>query len=374
MLRPIRLRTFCRCWFLVAFILAGTPLPWAQEASRGAVKSSPRRVPPTRPSSGGPAAVVPLPVPAEITPAPAEVRETEPMVKPEPPVGTPLSGPQAWLEAQIALSRLGFSCGSIDGVVGPQTRAALQAFQARENLPTTGQLDEATRSYLVLTTPPLVEITLTTDDFARLQPLEPTWLGKSQQTGLEYTSVLERISERARANPKLIRQLNPSIDWDHVTLGAVVTVPDISTPRPEEPVAHLHIRLAERVLTARSASGRLLARYPVSIAREVAKRPVGELRVTVVVPDPDYTFDPEVFPESEEGKQLGRKLRLPPGPNNPVGLAWIGLDRPGYGIHGTPSPEQVGRTESHGCFRLANWDAVSLLSMAWVGLPVFIEP
>lgn len=347
--------------------------PWAQEASRGAVNASPRRVPPTRPSPGGTSAVVPVP-PADVAPAPVEVREAEPVVKPEAPMGVPLSGPQAWLEAQIALSRLGFSCGSIDGVVGPQTRAALQAFQTRESLPVTGQLDEATRSYLVLTTPPLVEITLTTDDFARLQPLEPTWLGKSQQTSLDYTSVLERISERARANPKLIRQLNPSIDWDHVTLGAVVTVPDISTPRPEEPVAHLHIRLAERVLTARSASGRLLARYPVSIAREVAKRPVGELRVTVVVPDPDYTFDPEVFPESEEGKQLGRKLRLPPGPNNPVGLAWIGLNRPGYGIHGTPSPEQVGRTESHGCFRLANWDAVSLLSMAWVGLPVFIEP
>jgi hypothetical protein len=96
--------------------------------------------------------------------------------------------------------------------------------------------------------------------------------------------------------------------------------------------------------------------------------------VVVAVADPDYTFDPEVFPESAEARSLGRKLRLPPGPNNPVGTAWIGLDRPGYGIHGTPKPEDVGRTESHGCFRLANWNADLLRRMAWVGLPIRVEP
>jgi len=96
--------------------------------------------------------------------------------------------------------------------------------------------------------------------------------------------------------------------------------------------------------------------------------------VTVVVSDPNYTFDPEVFPESAEARQLGRKLILPPGPNNPVGVAWIGLNLPGYGIHGTPDPEKVGRTESHGCFRLANWDAYTLLAHTWIGLAVSIEP
>ena len=99
-----------------------------------------------------------------------------------------------------------------------------------------------------------------------------------------------------------------------------------------------------------------------------------ELRVVVVIPDPDYTWDPAVFTESPEAKELGRRLIIPPGPNNPVGLAWIGLDRPGYGMHGTPEPEKVGRTESHGCFRLANWDAVALLGLAKVGLPVLVEP
>ena len=118
----------------------------------------------------------------------------------------------------------------------------------------------------------------------------------------------------------------------------------------------------------------LLAHFPCSIAARVEKRPVGELHVIVIAPNPNYTFDPELFPESAEARQLNQKLVLPPGPNNPVGVAWIGLDKPGYGIHGTPNPEQVGRTESHGCFRLANWDAEYLSHFVWVGMPVFVEP
>jgi lipoprotein-anchoring transpeptidase ErfK/SrfK len=138
--------------------------------------------------------------------------------------------------------------------------------------------------------------------------------------------------------------------------------------------ANLHISLSENTLEARDEAGNLIAHFPVSIARLAEKRPEGELHVTVVIANPDYTFDPDVFPESAEAREIGHKLVLPPGPNNPVGVAWIGLDRPGYGIHGTPTPEQVGRTESHGCFRLANWDARTLLEIAYVGLPVIVDP
>ena len=103
------------------------------------------------------------------------------------------------------------------------------------------------------------------------------------------------------------------------------------------------------------------------------KRPVGELRVAVIVQNPDYTFDPTIFPESSEARMIKRKLKIPAGPNNPVGTAWIGLDKPGYGIHGTPRPEDVGRTESHGCFRLANSNAEHLAKLVWIGLPVYVE-
>jgi len=151
-------------------------------------------------------------------------------------------------------------------------------------------------------------------------------------------------------------------------------VPWINRSVPSEKAAFVRIRLAERSLQAFGSQSNLLAHFPCSIARMVEKRPLGELRVVVVISNPNYTFDPELFPESPEARSLSNKLVIPPGPNNPVGVAWIGLDRPGYGIHGTPSPEQVGRTESHGCFRLANWNAALLVELAWVGMPVYVEP
>ncbi len=191
---------------------------------------------------------------------------------------------------------------------------------------------------------------------------------------LEALVEARRLAERGQAHPNLLRRLNPNVVWETLAPGAALNLPAVERDAPAAPVAHLHVRLAERMLQARAADGALLAHFPVSIAKRVDKRPVGALRITVVVPDPNYTFDPDVFTESAEARELGRKLILAPGPNNPVGVAWIGIDRPGYGIHGTPTPEQVGRTESHGCFRLANWDARALLGLVRTGLPVYVEP
>jgi len=318
----------------------------------------------------------PQPPPPAETPAPAEpVAEVAepPSVAPAPAYeGKPVA---SWLEAQIELARRGFSSGSIDGVGGAQSAAALKAFQEAKRLPVTGVLDAATREGLSLTAPPLTETAIATEDLARLQPLSETWLGKSEQSALDYETALELIAERAHASPALIRRLNPQVDWTQPLLpGTTLTVPAVGRVAIKGEAAKLHVRLAERVLQVRDAADRLLAHFPVSIARKVEKRPLGELRVIIAIANPDYTFDPAVFPESEEAQTLRRKLILPPGPNNPVGVAWIGLDRPGYGIHGTPKPEQVGRTESHGCFRLANWDAQTLLPLAWTGLTVVVDP
>ncbi len=313
----------------------------------------------------------PLPKPND-TPAPSlSVR------LPAPPPGSEGDFPRpvtSWLEAQIALAREGISCGSIDGVPGAQSVAALQAWQERETLPSAGTLDKDTRENLLLTSPPLVWYVLTAEDLARLQPLSPTWLGKSEQTALDYETALEFVAERSHATPSLIQRLNPQLDWTQVHVGTVVTVPAVALNAPLGHAALVHISLSRHTLEVTTDDGRLIAHFPVSIARMAEKRPEGELKVTVVIADPNYTFDPEVFPESAEARQLGRKLILPPGPNNPVGVAWIGLNLPGYGIHGTPQPEFVGRTESHGCFRLANWDARTMVDLAWVGLRVVVDP
>ena len=289
------------------------------------------------------------------------------------PVG-PLPGfKQDVFDAQLALARLGFSSGSLDGLMGPQTGGAIRAFQRREGLPPTGELNESTRARLPATVPALVNYTVTTNDLARLQPLSKTWLGKSQQTALDYETVLEMLAEKSWSHPAYLRRINPEVAWTNVTAGTVVQLPNVAPP-PRTKAAFVRIQLEARVLQVLDASTNVVAHFPCSIAQRVEKRPAGELHVAVAAANPNYTFDPEVFPESAEARQLRQKLIIPAGPNNPVGVAWIGLDLPGYGIHGTPRPEDVGRTESHGCFRLANWNAEHLLRLVSIGTPVVVEP
>ena len=317
----------------------------------------------------------PLPPPAPVIaadPVAPSVPIREPAEAASPALApTPVT---SWLDAQIALARAGFSSGPIDGVGGPQSAAALRAYQESHDLPATGALDATTRARLALTSAALTQLVLSPEDLTRLQPLAPTWVGKSQQTALDYETALELVAERTHASPNLIRRLNPDVNWAEPAADTPLVAPAIPRLPKTKKAARIIIQLAAHTLEIFDADGSVIAHFPVSIASRVEKRPVGELHVTVVVRDPDYTFNPEVFPESEEARSLGRKLILPPGPNNPVGLAWIGLDLPGYGIHGTPKPEQVGRTESHGCFRLANWDALTLLDLAWTDLPVAVEP
>lgn len=350
------------------------------------VTAAPPRViaaaPVTPPASNRPVAILPAAVTTNrvMTATPISTNKpalVPPVVAPAPKTsatnGFPRP-PRDTLEAQVALARLAISSGSIDGVNGSQTRAALLAFQRENGLSPTGELDVATRKALVLEEPPLVSYVITSNDLARLQPISKTWLGKSQQTALDYETILELVAEKGHASPTLTRKLNPGVHWTNLVAGTEVKIPAVEYPAPKTKAAFVVISLAERRLQAFDAETNLLAHFPCSIAAKFEKRPVGELHVKAVAPNPDYTFNPEVFPESEEARQLKTKLILPPGPNNPVGTAWISLDRPGYGMHGTPSPEQVGRTESHGCFRLANWSAEHLIKLVWVGMPVWVEP
>ena len=315
---------------------------------------------------------------AVVSVPPLVAEKTKPIPKPlviAPPATADFPRPVRDLfEAQVALVRQAISPGSLDAAIGSQTRAAIATFQRAENLSVSSALDTNTRAMLRLDAPLLTTYALTTNDFARLQPIGKTWLEKSQQSALDYETILELVAEKAHAHPLLIQKLNPGVDWTNVVAGTVLKIPAAEYPEPGDKAAFVVIHLSAKFLEAFDAATNLLLHCPCSIAAKVEKRPVGELHVAVVAPDPNYTFDPAVFPESPEAQAIGHKLILPPGPNNPVGMAWIGLDKPGYGIHGTPVPEQVGRTESHGCFRLANWDAEYFLKLAWIGLPVKVVP
>ena len=290
-----------------------------------------------------------------------------------------LTGPAATpglsvFEAQLALDRLALSPGSLDGVMGFRTRNAVRAFQQRERLAPSGELDRLTRLRLPLPETPYTNHVVTSNDLKRLLPLGKTWLDKWHQPRLDYETLLELVAEKAHAHPDLIRRLNPDVRWDKVEAGTELTVPNVFRPPVTNKAAFAQIRLGDRTLKVFGDQTNLLAHFPCSIARKDEKRPVGELKVAVIVPQPNYTFDPANFPASPEAQQLKTKLVLAPGPNNPVGVVWIGLDKDGYGIHGTPHPEQVGQPESLGCFRLANWNAEYFRQLVWVGIPVVVEP
>ena len=281
---------------------------------------------------------------------------------------------RSFLEAQIALARLAISCGPIDGAVGAQTRAALRAFQLDNELPATGDLDAETKEALMIEEPVLTNYVIMPADLARLHPLPTTWIGKSEVESLDYETILELVAEKHQASHNLIKSLNPSVNWTNVSPFTSVKVPYVVRPAPKRHAAFIRIALAGKTLEAFDSETNLLAHFPCSIAARVEKRPVGQLLVVTGAENPNYTFDPAVFPESEEARQIDHRLIIPPGPNNPVGTAWITLDKPGYGIHGTPRPDQVGRTESHGCFRLANWNAEYLLKLVSSGTPVYVLP
>jgi len=330
-----------------------------------------------------PAAVEEVPIPPSFEieqPAPPAKSAYEAVTDPD---ASDKSGPaepfrprSAWttFEVQVALARQVISPGILDGLAGPQTTAAIKAFQKREGLEPTGQPDARTKSLLLLNLQPFTSYVVKSNDFAVLRKTGRTWVAKSDQDLLGYETILEMVAEKSHSYTRFIEQLNPKVNWRQVAAGTRVKVPLVQYPEPSEKAAFIRISLTNRVLQAFGASSNLLAHFPCSIGAKVEKRPVGELKVLNIADAPNYTFDPEIFPESEEARRLGTKLTINPGPNNPVGTAWIGLDKPGYGIHGTPLPEKIGRTESHGCFRLANWDATHLLKLVTKEMPVHVEP
>lgn len=272
---------------------------------------------------------------------------------------------------QIALERRHFSCGTIDGHFAMRSTRAIREFQANQGLARTGVLDEATRLHLSKPGNPYLSYTVTAADMARIDPTPASFLAKSKKTCLGYNDAWEMLGEKFHSSPDFLKKLNPGLGSVHA--GTVLTAPNLETSAPLPKAGKIQIRLSETTLVVRDNSNRVIACFPCSIAKDKNKRPSGQLLVAVVVPDPNYTFNPDVLKEAARKEGITKKLILPPGPNNPVGMAWIGLSLPGYGIHGTPEPAAISRTGSMGCFRLANWNAQKLLRMVSPGVPVEVE-
>ena len=273
------------------------------------------------------------------------------------------------LAAQAVLDAKNFSPGCLDGRFGSQTRQALRAWRESEGRTWDGHPDDLLLKELAGSFMPTRSYTLTAQDVGGLTPVPPTWPERAKMSRMDHETVLERIAERHHSTEGLIRSLNPNVDWVNPAVGLQITVPRIPRARSVR-VARIEVLQTERVVRGFDANGKLIALFPCSIATDVAKRPSGRTTVKNLAADPNYTFDPEVFPELSAEKKGSKRLLIPPGPNNPVGAAWVGLNLSGYGIHGTPKPERIGSAESHGCIRLSNWNALKLAHMVRAGVPV----
>jgi len=245
-----------------------------------------------------------------------------------------------------------------------RSRRAVTQFQLNRGLPVTGELDLETRLALGFPGNPFKSYTVTGEDLAAIEPTPALWAEKAKAARLGYNDAWEMLAEKFHSMPAFLQRLNP--ETATIQPGTTLTVPNLDPAAPLPKVDRVVILLAETTLLAYRGS-RVVACFPCSIAANKTKRPSGELRVKNKVPDPNYTFDPAVLTTVAEAEGLTRKMILPPGPNNPVGRAWIGLTLPGYGIHGTPEPADISRTGSSGCFRLANWNARKMLQMVDVG-------
>ncbi len=275
---------------------------------------------------------------------------------------------------QTRLDRDHCSPGGIDGRWGPKSAQALAAWQQKQGRAVTGQIDADVLSALGATSGILTNFTVAPAHHAELRPRPSSWIERSKLDRLGYSTIEEQIAERFHLYPAALRRLNPDVTWPNPPAHAVVTVPHVASPRLPR-LSRIEIRIEAKTLRAFDTRGNLVAHFPCSIAADPRKRPVGEtLKVVVWAENPEYTFDPDLFAHDPEAVAIGRKLTIPPGPNNPVGIAWIGLDRPGFGIHGTPAPEEIGITQSLGCFRLTNWDARKLVHAVHQDLPVLILP
>jgi len=274
------------------------------------------------------------------------------------------------VSVQIELDEAGFSPGQIDGKWGGMTEQALVAWQQANGLKPTGEFDAVTAANFPAGEANYTNYVVMAADLAKLTRIPEDWKERSQLTNMWFENVLQMVAERCHASEGLIKTLNPGVtNWAGIQTNQVVTLLNIPSAK-HLVAARLRVNLTAKTITAFDDGGKLIALFPCSIAADKEKRTPGQLAVQTVAVNPNYTFDPVNFPELDDVQKGYGKLIVPPGPKNPVGTAWIGLSRVGYGIHGTPHPDQIGKTFSHGCFRLANWNANRLAQMVQIGTPV----
>ena len=301
---------------------------------------------------------------------------------------------QRILGAQVLLDRLGFGPGVIDGSAGGSFAKALKGYQEAKGLTVTGKLDPATVKTFdgFRAMPTVIDIKLN-DQILEGPFVGPIPAKEADQAKLKllgYADAMEKLAERYHTTKATLIALNSP--GTKVAVGAVIKVPNVIPAKQDfaeslnpawrktlwtlnvgsdQPAgAKIVVDKSDGVLRVLDDGGKLVAQFPVTTGSGHDPLPIGNWKIQGAAYNPPFHYNPELFWDADSKDE---KALLPPGPNGPVGVVWLDLDKKHYGIHGTPRPETIGKTESHGCIRLTNWDAARLAMMVKPGTPAVFQ-
>ena len=315
-----------------------------------------------------------------------QVTFTEKAVESSPakfPLKIPKEGSLA-LHLQILLDRAGFSPGIIDGAWGVNAAKAITFFAKPDDPerlsgdapPAVTSVDKVTYERLRKTARPkslIRHYTITARDLSG--PFTPIPADVYEQAKLKclcYASPVEMLSERFHVARKLLARMNPKVNFDKLRPGIQILVPNVeldgaALPQDTAIIARVIISKKHFWTHAVDAQGNIIYHFPSTLGAGYDPSPTGDYRVTYVSREPSFKYQPKLFAEVPD---TNPEAKLAAGPNSPVGMVWMSLSKPHYGIHGTSSPETIGYANSHGCVRLTNWDALRLSDLVDIGTPV----